>query len=221
MGFILGWLILLPFAGAWWLTIKIVDACIKKSDALRPLGILISLFVGGGSIVAGYFIGPIVGWFIMACGALVVIIGTWRSLAAAKEEVELEELTEKVEEERKRQGQKWAKEEAKKMLEQGKIDDHERLDSVCNILDDAKFDTQAFRLSDDLKKLRRGDKGAKTSSHVVDIIFVIIGIGLIIGASINNSSVMLIIGIIFTAIGILFFVLRRRYVKKGKFPESW
>jgi len=47
----IGWVILLPFAGAWWLTIKIVDACIRKGAAMRPLGILVSLLVGGGELV--------------------------------------------------------------------------------------------------------------------------------------------------------------------------
>jgi hypothetical protein len=71
-----GWFILLTFSGAWALTLKIVDACVKKSGALRPLGIVVSILVGGGSIFAGYFIGPIVGWFIMAVGGLVAVGGT-------------------------------------------------------------------------------------------------------------------------------------------------
>jgi len=105
MRFILGWLILIPFAGAWWLTIKIVDACIKKSDALRPLGILVSLIVGGGSVIAGYFIGPIVGWLIMASGVLVAIGGTWRSLVVTKAQMQLEERTDKrVKVEKSRRG---------------------------------------------------------------------------------------------------------------------
>lgn len=151
----LGWLILLPFAGAWWLTIKIVDACIKKSDAMRPLGILVSLLVGGGSIVAGYYIGPIVGWFIMGVGGLVAIIGVWRSLVVTKEYIEMEELNGKLEKERKEEEQEEAKGKAKEILELGVIDDFKLVDWICNILDKIKFDNEAFNLSWDLKELKK------------------------------------------------------------------
>ena len=155
MRFIIGLLILLPFAGAWWLTIKIVDACIKKSDALRPLGIVVSLLVGGGSIYAGYFIGPIVGWLIMGAGGLVAIGGVFRSLGATKENIEEEELEKKQEKEWKEFEQEWAKSSAKKILEQGEIDDYERADKICNILDRIGFDTEAAALSQNLKDLKK------------------------------------------------------------------
>lgn len=65
------------------------------------------------------------------------------------------------------------------------------------------------------------DRGAKTPSHIVDISFIVIGIALITVAALNNFSVMLIIGIVLAAIGLLFFFLRRMYVKRGKFPKGW
>jgi len=161
----IGWLILLPFVGAWWLTIKIVDACIKKSDALRPLGIIISLLVGGGSIYAGYSIGPIVGWFIMGAGGLVAIIGVWRSLVVTKEYIEAEELSEKLDKERKEEERSWAKAEAKKILEQGKIDDYERLNMICNILEDRKSGMEEiglfYKLEELKKKQAKRQKGDK------------------------------------------------------------
>ncbi len=65
------------------------------------------------------------------------------------------------------------------------------------------------------------DKGAKTSSHFVDIFFIILGIVLITIAALINVLAMLIIGIILTTIGLLFFFLRKRYAKKGEFPKWW
>ena len=65
------------------------------------------------------------------------------------------------------------------------------------------------------------DRGAKTPSHIVDISSIVIGIALITTAALNNFLAMLIIGIILTAIGLLFFFFRRRYVKRGKFPKGW
>ncbi|MBM3119290.1 MAG: zinc ribbon domain-containing protein [Chloroflexi bacterium] len=102
MHFCLGWLILLPFAGAFWLTIKVTDACIKIGGIMRLLGALLSLLVGGLSVFAGWQIGPIVGWFIMVCGGGLAIFGSWRVLTTTKEELELEELEEKLDKEMKR-----------------------------------------------------------------------------------------------------------------------
>ena len=151
----LGWLILLPFAGAIWLTYKIVDACIKKGGSMRVLGILVCLVVGGGSIAGGYFIGPIVGWFIMAIGGLLVVVGIWRSLAMTKEEVELEELQEKLDKERKEEQQRLAKEVAKEILNQGKIDNYEEFNLVCDVLDGNKYDGKSAELLEQLKKLKK------------------------------------------------------------------
>jgi hypothetical protein len=163
----IGWFILLPFAGAWWLTIKVIDACIKKSSALRPLGIILSLAVGGGSIVAGYFIGPIVGWFIMAVGGLVVVIGTWRSLVVTRQQVqlaEIEEFREKLfkgqqlsELEEERWGKMWksAREEARELVGRGKIDNRERFEFISSILLLHGSDSESYQLYSELKKLER------------------------------------------------------------------
>ena len=157
----IGWLILLPFAGAWWLTIKIVDACIKKSDALRPWGIIISLLVGGASIYAGYFIGPIVGWVIMGAGGLVAIIGVWRSLVVAKYQVEQEWLEGLVGKGQLRKSDQekldnmWnsAKEEAINILKQGKIEDYEKFSLVSSTLAHHGNDSESHELFGELRKL--------------------------------------------------------------------
>ena len=166
MRFWLGWLILLPFAGAWWLCYKIVDACIKKGGPVRLLGILVSLLVGGGSIVAGYFIGPIVGWFIMAVGVLVFVIGTWRSMVEpkpTKPQMEQEWLRGLVGKGQlgKSDQEKWenmwvsVKEEAKKMLQKEEIDDYERFSLVCSTLASRANDKESEELFERLRRLER------------------------------------------------------------------
>lgn len=161
----MGWLILLPFAAAWWLTIKIVDACIKKGGPMRILGVIVSFLVGGSSIAAGYFIGPIVGWVIMGMGGLVVVIGTWRSVAITKPQVEHEELEELTNKQLSgkqlgRQDQeKWesmwisAKEEAKTMLKQDEINDYERFILVRSTLARHGNDSESYELYGELNKL--------------------------------------------------------------------
>ncbi len=160
----LGWLILLPFAGAWWLTIKIVDACIKKGGPMRLLGVIVSFLVGGGSMLAGYFIGPIVGWFIMAVGALVTVKGTWRSVVEpkpTKPQMEQEWLRGLVGKGQlgKSDQEKWenmwvsAKEEAKKMLQKEEIDDYERFSLVCSTLASRANDSESYELYGELRKL--------------------------------------------------------------------
>lgn len=160
----MGWLILLPFAGAWWLTIKMVDACIKKGGPMRLLGVIVSFLVGGGSIAAGYFIGPIVGWFIMAVGALVLVRGTWGSVVVPKptktqmEQEWLRGLTEKGQLGKQDQ-EKWdsmwisAKEEAKSMLKQDEIDDYERFSLIQSTLASRGNDSESYELYVELKAL--------------------------------------------------------------------
>ena len=164
----IGWLILLPFAGAIWLAYKIADACIKKGGPMRLLGVLVCLLVGGGSIYAGYHIGPIVGWFIMAIGGLVAIVGTWRNLVVTKEQVEAEELSEKLDKERKTWEQELARERAKEILEQGEIDDYQDVDWICNVLTGNRYDSESAELLERLKsfiknktKKERRTKGAE------------------------------------------------------------
>ena len=155
MNRVLGFLILLPFAGVWWLTFKIIDACIKRSDALRPLGIIISIFVGGGSVYAGYFIGPLVGWFIMVIGFLVAIGGVWRSLTVTKEYIEIEKQRDEQEKSSKKEEENWAKEEAKKILKRGKIDDLQFANGIYSILDKpgGGLSWEVINLKSDLKTL--------------------------------------------------------------------
>ena len=161
----LGWLILLLFAGVWWLTIKIVDACIKKGGPVRLLGVIVSFLVGGGSIAAGYFIGPIVGWFIMAVGGLVVVIGTWRSVVEpkpTKPQMEQEWLRGLVGKGQlgKSDQEKWenmwvsAKEEAKKMLQKEEIDDYERFSLVCSTLASRANDSESYELFGELREFK-------------------------------------------------------------------
>jgi uncharacterized membrane protein len=143
----------LPFAGIWWLTFKIIDACIKKSNALRPLGIIVSILVGGGSVVAGYFIGPIVGWFIMGIGGIVAIVGVWRSLSATKEYIEIEKQQEELEKTQKQEEENWAKEEAKKILKQGEIYDFQMAYYIYSILDRRGASWEAMNLNNELERL--------------------------------------------------------------------
>src|SRR3990172_13024372 len=150
----MGWLLLLPFAGVWWLTIKIVDACIKRGGPVGLLGVIVSFLVGGGSILAGYFIGPIVGWFIMAVGGLVVVIGTWRSVVVTKLQVEREWLEGVVgkgqlgKPDQDKLENMWisAKEEAKSILEKGKIDNYERFSLVRSTLAYHANDSESYEL---------------------------------------------------------------------------
>jgi len=161
----MGWFILLLFTGAWWLTYKIVGACIKKGGPMRLLGIIISFLVGGGSILVGYFIGPIVGWLIMTIGGLVIVIGTWRSAVEpkpTKSQLEREWLMGLVGrgELDKSDQEKWdnmwvsAKEEAKRILRQDEADDYDRLSLVGLTLSTRANDSESNELLGELKKLK-------------------------------------------------------------------
>lgn len=122
---------------------------------MRLLGALICLSVGGGSIYAGYHIGPIVGWFIMFIGGLLALFGTWRSLAMSKEGLELEELTEKMKKEIEGRDFEVAKELAEEMLNQGVIEDYEVFNWVCDILSKGDNYFKSKNLLDDLWKLKK------------------------------------------------------------------
>lgn len=154
-------LFILPF----WFALKIVDVCIKKSNALRPIGILVSLLMAGILIVWGYVfvtedydlsakIGWS-GWLGMALGVVLAILGTRRSLIRTRKEIKLEEHEEKLEKENQKQQEKWAKEEAKKILEQGEISNYGQLDTILSILDNPKSGFKASNLSCDLEILKR------------------------------------------------------------------
>jgi len=112
----LGWVLIAPFGGLALAAIKVVNYSIKKGK--KALGILISLVLGGISLGLGYdlaYVGwkeyegfnvyqvtyPVAGWIGMVIGGGIVIGGIFRTLAMTKEQVELEEFVDKLEERRK------------------------------------------------------------------------------------------------------------------------
>jgi len=109
----LGWVLIAPFGGLAFAAIKVVNYSIKKGK--KPLGIIISILLGGISLGFGYdlaYVGwteyeglnlyqvtyPVAGWIGMVIGGGIVIGGIFRTLAMTKEQVELEELVEKIKE---------------------------------------------------------------------------------------------------------------------------
>ena len=114
----LGSLMLLPFAGATWLAIKIVDSCAKKGGRMRLVGVLASLILGGFCVGLGYwgaFEGytewrgtelyqvtyPVWGWIGIVIGGIIIIFFSWRALTTTKQEIELEEEEERLKKESK------------------------------------------------------------------------------------------------------------------------
>lgn len=109
----LGWVLIAPFGGLAFAAIKVVNYSIKKGK--KSLGIIISILLGGISLGLGYdlaYVGwteyeglnlyqvtyPVAGWIGMVIGGGIVIGGIFRTLAMTKEQVELEELVEKLKE---------------------------------------------------------------------------------------------------------------------------
>ncbi|MFC1986095.1 hypothetical protein ACFLWC_03775 [Chloroflexota bacterium] len=140
MRLLLGWLFLLPLAFAFWLTIMIANGCARRgSGSWRFLGVLSSLVIGGICIQVGYWFTEegmtILGWIDMIGGGIMALLGTWTSLIGKREGIELREKIEKFDG-GKEQAQKWAREEAKRILEQGEIDDYEKFDLVLSITKD-------------------------------------------------------------------------------------
>ena len=168
---ILGWLLLLPLAFAFWLTITIARGCANKGGGLwRLLGVLASFVIGGVCGVVGYWLGPeeglIFGWIVLVGGGLMAILGTWTALLGTKEEAqrtELEELARKQLTGERKLGkldeEKWddmwksAKEEAKRILEQDKVDNYERFSLIRSTLAYHGNDDESFELYQRLKKL--------------------------------------------------------------------
>lgn len=162
----MAWLLLLPLFFAFWLTGKTANACAKRESwAWRLLGVLASLVIAGIFIQVGYWFAiegvretsgyqivtyPVLGWIVMIGGGIMALVGTWTAILGTRKKIELMELEEKLEEEEKQRQHKWAKEEAMKMLEQGEIDDYERLDLILSILSDM----HEFNLSYELKDLK-------------------------------------------------------------------
>jgi hypothetical protein len=108
----LGWLLLLPLAGAFWLAITVSNACVKKG--WRLLGVLASLAIGGVPILVGYWFAiegftewraegisvvtyPVIGWILIIGGGIIALLGTWTALVGTKKEIELREEMEKLE----------------------------------------------------------------------------------------------------------------------------
>ena len=169
---VIGWLLLLPLILAFWLTMTIANACAKReSGSWRLLGVLTSLAIGSICIFVGYGFAiegftevvaggyqivkyPVIGWISMVGGGIIALLGTWTALVGTREEIELREDMEEVEKERKQQEQVWAKEEAKKILEQGKIDDFELVNHILEVLDKTRLDWGAIRLQQDLEDLK-------------------------------------------------------------------
>jgi len=85
----LGWFILLPIAGAFWLAITVARACGRKGGAWRLLGVLISLVICGVVIGFAYLLfgeeGSTVLWWIgVIAGGLIGLLGTWTALVTEK-----------------------------------------------------------------------------------------------------------------------------------------
>jgi len=112
----IGWVLIAPFAGLGFAAVKLVNYFIKKGK--KPLGILISILLGGMSLGLGYdlaYVGwteyegfsvyqvtyPVAGWIGMVLGGCIVVGGILRSLAMTKEQVEMEEFVDKLEERRR------------------------------------------------------------------------------------------------------------------------
>jgi len=117
----------------------------------------------------------------MAAGGFVVVIGTWRSLVVTKQQVEIGEIEEFMEKrfkgqqlgelEEERWEKKWlsAKEEAREVLEQGKIDNRERFELISSILLLHGSDSESYELYSELKKLERKstiEEAKKILEHV-------------------------------------------------------
>lgn len=116
----LGALMLLPFAGATWLAIKITDSCAKRGGGMRLIGVVTSLILGSICVGLGYwgaFEGytewrgnelyqvtyPVWGWIGIVIGGIIIIFFSLRALIMTKQEIELEELLEEEEERLKKE----------------------------------------------------------------------------------------------------------------------
>jgi hypothetical protein len=107
----LGWVLLAPFGGLAWGAYKVGDYFIKRGN--KPLGVFLSFLLGGLCSGLGYclaYVGwieqrgleayrityPIAGWFGIVVGGLAIVVEISRILTMTKEDVEMEELAEKL-----------------------------------------------------------------------------------------------------------------------------
>ena len=89
----LGWLFLMPIAGAFWLAVMTAAVCGIKGGAWRLLGILSSLVIGGLVIAFTHLLfagegGSTVLWWIgIIAGSLITLIGLWTVIGYIGREV--------------------------------------------------------------------------------------------------------------------------------------
>lgn len=97
---LIGWLLLLPLIFAFWLTMKIANACVQRGDSWRLLGILSSLVIGGSCAFVGWGLGPeqgfIIGWITLIGGGLIALLGTWTALVGTREENGISEIEKRI-----------------------------------------------------------------------------------------------------------------------------
>jgi hypothetical protein len=90
----IGWLLLIPLVGAFWLVLTFSGACARKGGLWRTLGILVSFSIGGTCIGAAVLWGPESGLVIFrrlaaVIGMLVATAGSWKAVTGSNEELEL------------------------------------------------------------------------------------------------------------------------------------
>jgi hypothetical protein len=90
----IGWLLLIPLLGAFWLVLTFSGACAKKGGLWRLLGVLVSFSIGGTCIGAAVLWGPEFGLVIFSrlavvIGMLVATVGIWKAVTGSNEELEL------------------------------------------------------------------------------------------------------------------------------------
>jgi hypothetical protein len=110
---IIGYLMLLPYAGISWLAVKIAGSSAKKGGRTRLLGIIASFILGGICIGLGYwgaFKGylewrgnelyqvtyPVWGWIGIVVGGIIILFCSLRALTMTKRDIEIEEENEKL-----------------------------------------------------------------------------------------------------------------------------
>ena len=122
----LGWLLLMPFVGAFWLVVTLANEFAKMGGLWRLLGVLCSLAIGGACIGLGYILVyegftttelrgsdiyqvtrtfPVAGWIGMVAGGLIALLGSWTTLVATKEGIQMREEMKRLEEEERKRHQ--------------------------------------------------------------------------------------------------------------------
>jgi hypothetical protein len=87
----LGWFILMPIVGTFWLTVTIASACAKKDGAWRLLGMFSSLVIGGMAMGLTHILfsgengSKVLWWIGMTVGGLITLTGIWTAVMQAPE----------------------------------------------------------------------------------------------------------------------------------------